>query len=125
MKQLRQTRAMTRRALFITAFCTHLLIASLSVCGAQGHEIDSPPTDRSVRFTASQPRDYLVARTSSTTLSLHQSQRRSDPLAAAIISRLASLTFTEKPAHITELPTARAHASLLPAASRAPPSLVA
>ena len=124
MKQLRQTRSMTRRVLFITALCTHLFIAGLSVC-VQAHEIASPLADRSIHFTASQACDCLVARTGSTTLSLHQSQRRSDPLAAAIISRLASLTFTEKPAHTTEPPTARIHASLLPAASRAPPSLVA
>jgi len=124
MKQLPQTRSMTRRALFITALCTHLFIAGLSAC-VQAHEIASTFADCSIRFTASQPRDCLVARTSSMTLSLHQSQRRSDPLTAALISRLASLTFTEKPAHTTELPTARAHASLLPAASRAPPSLVA
>jgi hypothetical protein len=114
---------MTRRALFITALCTHLFIAGLSVC-AQAHEIAAPLTDRSVRFTAPPPRECLVARTSSTTLSLHQSQRRTDPLAAAIISRLASLTFTEKLAQTTEPPTVRVQVSLLPAASRAPPSLV-
>jgi hypothetical protein len=124
MKQLPQARLMTRRALLITALCTHLFIAGVSAC-AQAHEIAPTPADRSIVLTISQPRDCLVARTSSTTLSLHQSQRRSDTYAAAIISCLASLTFTGQPAHTAELPTAGLHASLLPAASRAPPSLVA
>jgi hypothetical protein len=124
MKQLSQARSMTRRALFITALCTHLFIAGLSSC-VQAHEIASPSADRAVHVSVSQPRDCLVTRTGNATHSLHQSQRRSDSFAAAISKPLASLTFTVKPAHLTELPTPGIYASLLPTASRAPPSLVA
>ena len=123
MKQFPQARLMTRRPLFIVALCTHLFIAGVAAC-AQARETASTLADRSERLTASPSRDCLVARPSSTTLSLHQSQRRSEPFAAAISSSLVALRVKGKLAHPADLPAARAYASLLPAASRAPPSLV-
>jgi hypothetical protein len=122
MKQLPRARLIVVRALFTIALCTHLFIAGLS---ASAHQLAASRTDRAALLSASQQRDCLIARTSSTTLSLHQCQRRADSFAAAISSPLASLTFTGQAAYAAAPPPARNYATLLPAASRAPPSLVA
>lgn len=124
MKQLRHNRLIVVRALFTVALCIHLFIAGLSA-SASAHQLAASRTDRAALLTASQQRDCLVARTSSTALSLHQCQRRADSFAAAISSPLASLTFTGQVAYAAEPPVVRNFAALLPAASRAPPSLVA
>lgn len=124
MKQLPQARLIAVRALFIIALCTHLFIGGILAC-APAQQFAASRTARVALLTASQQRDCLVARTTSTTLSLHQSQRRSDSFAAAINSPLTALTFTGRMAHLCDPPTVGAYASLLPAASRAPPSLVA
>jgi hypothetical protein len=124
MKQLRQDRLMSVRAMVTIALCTHLFIAGLSA-SASARQMAASRTARAALLTASQQRDCLVARTGSTASSLHQCQRRADSFAAAISSPLASLTFNGQVAYTAQPPPARNYAALLPAASRAPPSLVA
>src|SRR5262249_988258 len=92
---------------------------------APAHQIAATRAACVVSVTAPQPRDALVARSHSTTLSLHQNQRRPDHCAAAIVSPFASTLRTVKPPRTAGLSAANIRASLLPAASRAPPSLVA
>ncbi|MFL6212578.1 MAG: hypothetical protein ACJ74J_01660 [Blastocatellia bacterium] len=124
MKQLRQARRMTTGALMVSALCAHLLIAGLCTT-APPFEIGASPETSVARVTTSPPRDVLAARNHTASLSLHTNARRTDSFAAALVSPLARLTFAPTRARIVYPTTAKRSASLLPAASRAPPSLVA
>jgi hypothetical protein len=124
MSQLPRARLMTARALFTAALCTHLLIAGLSA-SALARRPAASRTVRAALLSASQQRDCLVVRTGNTALSLHQCQRRADSFAAAISHPPASPAFAGQAAYAAAPPPTKARVSLLPAASRAPPSLVA
>src|ERR1051325_8644733 len=124
MKRLRQAMRGTTSALLVSALCAHLLIAGLSAAGPSLASAASPETSVA-RIHTSQPRDVLAARSHTASLSLHPNARRSDGFAAALISPPACPAFAQFPARTAHPPTAKSSASLLPAASRAPPSLVA
>jgi hypothetical protein len=123
-KPLRQATRMMTSALMIGALCAHVLIAGLSAGGSPPEPIPAPAT-RVARITTPQPRDAVAARSHSATLSLHHKPRRADSLAAALINALATPTFAHSQARTVHPPTAKESTRLLPAASRAPPSLVA
>jgi hypothetical protein len=115
---------MTTSALMIGALCTHVLIAGL--CASEPpFEHTAPSATHVARVTTPQPRDAVAARSHSATLSLYQNTRRTDSFAAALITTLVNPTFAPLQTRIVSPPAANASASLLPAASRAPPSLVA
>jgi hypothetical protein len=124
MKFFRQGRWITTGALLVAALCTPLLAAERTPY-TPAHQVAATQADCAIDVSAPQPRDALVARSSSATLSLHQNHRRADHFAAALASPVASTLSTVKPPRAAGLPVLRIHTSLLPAASRAPPSLVA
>ena len=115
---------MTMSALTITALYVHLFVAGLCVRAASV-EADAPTATHVSRVTASPQQDALVARSHSAPLSLHQNARRADGFAAVLTNPSTHLTFARTRARTAHPPTPSPSASLLPAASRAPPPLVA
>ena len=124
MTRFRQARRMTISALMISALCAHLVIAGMGAAAPPPESLASLETSMA-RVTTSQPRDVLVARSHTASLSLHATARRTDSFAAALIRPLACLAFAPTRARIVHPLAARRFALLLPAASRAPPALVA
>jgi hypothetical protein len=124
MKRLRQARRMTTSALMIGALCAHLLIAGLRAGGPSPEPVASSAT-RVARVTTPQPRDAVATRSHNATLSLSNNARRTDSFAAALISPPARPTFAQTQARTVQPPRANESTRRLPAASRAPPSLVA
>ena len=124
MKRLRQATQVTINALTISALCAHLLVAGLAAAGSPPEFAASLSTSVA-HVTTSPPRDVLVARSHTATFSLHQNTRRTDSFAAALVTAYACPAFAPFQTRAVDPPAAGSSASLLPAASRAPPSLVA
>ena len=124
MKRLAPARLTAMRPLLMTALYAHLLIAGFAA-GGPAPVINSSAPIGCIRLKAATPRDCLIAQRPGVSLSLRQGSNRSDHFIAALGPPVTWASFKEHPAPRATWLTARAGGCLLPAASRAPPSLIA
>lgn len=124
MKRLAPARLIAIRSLLMTAFYAHLLIAGFAA-GGPAPVINASAPIGFIRLKAATTRDCLIAPRPGVTLSLRQGSNRSDHFIAALSPPLIRASFAEQPAPCARRSTASAGGCLLPAASRAPPPLIA